>query len=196
MATRDGLLAAAARVFVTRGYHGATIREIVAEAGFTTPALYYHFEGKAQLHLELVRSARERFRKLLEEALAPRDGAVERLRGITAAYLSFGREDSARLRFVCAELFQPREAEVPDLGLEELRRWLELRVEEVLREGIARRELRVDDVAGARRLFMALLSGLLLELARAPEHPVLDERQADQLLGPLLRGIACRKEDA
>ncbi len=193
LATRDVLLAAAARVFVTRGYHGATIREIVGEAGLTSPALYYHFEGKEQLYVELIESARKRFRALVEEAVANHALAVRRLEGITAAYLRFGREDSVRLRFLYGQIFQPREAGTPALGLDQFRGWLQVRIEEVLHEGITKRELVISDVPEARRLFMALLSGLLLEQAREPELPILDESKADAVLQAFLGGVARRK---
>src|SRR5439155_593917 len=49
--TRAELLDAAARVFARRGYHGATLDEIAAEAGFTSGAVYSNFSGKEDLFL-------------------------------------------------------------------------------------------------------------------------------------------------
>jgi AcrR family transcriptional regulator len=49
--TRTELVAAAARVFARRGFHGASIEEIAREAGFTTGAVYWHFSGKDDLFL-------------------------------------------------------------------------------------------------------------------------------------------------
>jgi hypothetical protein len=69
-----------------------------------------------------------------------------------------------------------------------------VRIEEVLREGIAKRELVINDVPEARRLFMALLSGLLLEQAREPELPILDESRAGAVLQAFLGGVARRKQ--
>jgi AcrR family transcriptional regulator len=51
--TRTELLAAAGRVFARRGYHGATLGEIAAEAGYTTGAVYSNFRGKEELFLAL-----------------------------------------------------------------------------------------------------------------------------------------------
>uniref|UniRef100_A0AAU2V5X2 TetR/AcrR family transcriptional regulator n=1 Tax=Streptomyces sp. NBC_00003 TaxID=2903608 RepID=A0AAU2V5X2_9ACTN len=47
--TRRTILAAAAQVFEARGYQAATITEILATAGVTKGALYFHFESKDQL---------------------------------------------------------------------------------------------------------------------------------------------------
>ena len=51
--TRAELLEAAARIFARRGYHGATLEEIAAEAGLTTGAIYSNFAGKEALFLAL-----------------------------------------------------------------------------------------------------------------------------------------------
>jgi AcrR family transcriptional regulator len=47
--TKEQLLAAAARVIAARGYEGARVSEIAAEAGLSTGAIYAHYEGKAEL---------------------------------------------------------------------------------------------------------------------------------------------------
>jgi AcrR family transcriptional regulator len=47
--TRQAILSAAAKVFEERGYQAATISEILAEAGVTKGALYFHFPSKEHL---------------------------------------------------------------------------------------------------------------------------------------------------
>jgi AcrR family transcriptional regulator len=51
---RERILAAARRVFLERGYYGATLEQIAEEAGFTKGAVYSRFEGKADLFLALL----------------------------------------------------------------------------------------------------------------------------------------------
>src|SRR4029079_15191024 len=51
---RERILAAARRVFLARGYYGATLEQIAEEAGFTKGAVYSRFEGKADLFLALL----------------------------------------------------------------------------------------------------------------------------------------------
>lgn len=48
------LLAAARRVFLKRGYHGASVEQIADEAGFSTGVVYSQFGGKADLFLALL----------------------------------------------------------------------------------------------------------------------------------------------
>jgi AcrR family transcriptional regulator len=52
--TRTLLLAAAARVYARRGFNGATLDEVAAEAGFTKGAVYGHFGSKENLLLALM----------------------------------------------------------------------------------------------------------------------------------------------
>ena len=52
--TRRRLLLAAARLFCEEGYHGASIADILAAAGLTKGALYFHFRSKYALAEALV----------------------------------------------------------------------------------------------------------------------------------------------
>jgi AcrR family transcriptional regulator len=52
--TRRALLDAAARVFVERGFAGASVEVIAAEAGFTRGAFYSNFSTKEELFAELL----------------------------------------------------------------------------------------------------------------------------------------------
>jgi AcrR family transcriptional regulator len=52
--TRARLLEAAAEVYARRGFSGATLEEVAAEAGFTKGAVYGHFGSKENLLVALV----------------------------------------------------------------------------------------------------------------------------------------------
>ena len=52
--TRQSLLEAAARVFAERGFHGATLDDVAAAAGFTKGAVYSNFKSKDDLFLALL----------------------------------------------------------------------------------------------------------------------------------------------
>ena len=53
--TRDRLIAAAVEVFVERGFGQANITEIAERAGISGPAVYKHFDGKADLLIQAAR---------------------------------------------------------------------------------------------------------------------------------------------
>jgi AcrR family transcriptional regulator len=78
--TRRRLLAAAARVFRRRGYRGASVEAIAAEAGYTVGALYSNFEGKDDLLLALLEEELGAITKRVVAAAAEADDAIEKLR--------------------------------------------------------------------------------------------------------------------
>lgn len=55
-ARRRQILAAAARVFAQKGFHGATTREIAAAADVAEGTLYNYFESKADVLVQLIDS--------------------------------------------------------------------------------------------------------------------------------------------
>lgn len=52
--TRQRLLDAARVVFYREGYYGATVDQVVAEAGASRPTFYLHFKDKAEMLAELM----------------------------------------------------------------------------------------------------------------------------------------------
>jgi len=81
--TRERLLRAAATVFAERGYDGTRVADIAAAAGVSNGALYAHFDSKAEL---LVQALRTHGRRLLAELFA-----ADPDRSITELLLVIGR---------------------------------------------------------------------------------------------------------
>jgi AcrR family transcriptional regulator len=71
---RSRVLDAARRVFMERGYHGATLEQIAEEAGFSKGVVYSQFESKADLFLALLE-------KRIEERAAENAELVANLAG-------------------------------------------------------------------------------------------------------------------
>lgn len=67
--TRERLLHEGARLFLERGYHGVSMREVAAAVGVTKPALYHHYADKEALFLAI-----------MEEALGSLQGVLARTR--------------------------------------------------------------------------------------------------------------------
>jgi AcrR family transcriptional regulator len=67
--TRNTILDAAAAVFTEKGFAGASLSEILATAGVTKGALYFHFSSKEELAMALVE-------QLWTADLPPTDGEV------------------------------------------------------------------------------------------------------------------------
>jgi AcrR family transcriptional regulator len=72
--SREQLLAAASRVFARSGYHGASMSEIAAEAGFSKGALYWSFASKDELFFALLDELDEQLSALINaSASMPKD---------------------------------------------------------------------------------------------------------------------------
>ena len=78
--TRDRLIAAAARVFARRGFHGASVDEIADEAELTKGAVYSNFASKDELFLGVVETClqppAELYRQLEAQANEQTEGDV------------------------------------------------------------------------------------------------------------------------
>jgi AcrR family transcriptional regulator len=79
-ATRRRLLAAAARCFADRGFHGTTIREIAERARVNVAAGNYHFGSKKELYLEVLRGEFAQAKVALQAGgAAPTPAELDRL---------------------------------------------------------------------------------------------------------------------
>ena len=67
--TRARILASALSLFVRKGYERTTFTDIAARLKMTKGAVYWHFETKEALLVELVREMLEKFQRRLEEFL-------------------------------------------------------------------------------------------------------------------------------
>lgn len=120
-AEREQILRAGFRLFGRRASAGASVQEILREAGLSTRAFYRHFRSKDDLVLTMYRSASERVREELSAALGGAPGPAEALEAWIRQYL--------------AVIFDPRRARHASvLGSAEVRAvpgWSQARQEEV-----------------------------------------------------------------
>lgn len=95
-ATRPGaagrLLDAALSLFARNGFAGTSIRDIAAEAGLTSAALYAHFDSKEHVLAELVRAGHEEHHTRLRRALLEGGTPTEQLRHVVTAHVRFHAE--------------------------------------------------------------------------------------------------------
>ncbi|MDT8444740.1 MAG: TetR/AcrR family transcriptional regulator [Desulfuromonadales bacterium] len=67
--TREKILVEATQVFHRKGFLTTTISDLLDATGMTKGNLYFHFTGKEDIGLEVLRRARETFRLFLNDAL-------------------------------------------------------------------------------------------------------------------------------
>ena len=142
MATLDDIVSAAAKIFRTKGYHAATVRDIADEVGILKGSLYHHFASKEELLYLVVKEPIAQMYRTISEIAAADATAAEKLRRAIPAHLeAFDRHyphlfvylrerESVKRRFREMIGFSPKEYE---------RCW-----QQILREGIENGEFRPD----------------------------------------------------
>src|SRR6516225_11935036 len=77
--TRHRLIAAASRQFAHRAYSMVSLDDILAEAGLTKGAMYFHFPSKQALALAIIDELNEMSRAAVTELLARKMSGLESL---------------------------------------------------------------------------------------------------------------------
>jgi TetR/AcrR family transcriptional regulator, cholesterol catabolism regulator len=147
------IIEAAARVFAERGFHGATTQDIADVLGIRQASLYYYFSSKeAALELVCLKGV-EGFFEAAKAIAARPESARERLSLLINSHLSplLDRADFVKV-------FLNERQHLPTESRRRIGRWsrgLERIFEEVIQDGIARREFRAD--LDARLATLAIL---------------------------------------
>jgi TetR/AcrR family transcriptional regulator, cholesterol catabolism regulator len=87
---RQMMVASAVRVFAQRGFHGASMRQLAAEAGMTQSNFYNYFPSKSHILLAILRDASAAQMTLTQAAIdAAGDDVVERFRAGIEAFVRY-----------------------------------------------------------------------------------------------------------
>lgn len=189
---RERIVSAALRVFGDRGYHGATIADVVRESGLSVGAIYTYFKGKDDLFLATCDLASGRGFGELAARLPAGRTVAERL-AIAIGFYFDSAEGEAATGTGNADFLVQAWAQVEDPAVREMlrrrREQLVMAGTFLVEEGIARGELpRWIDAGAVARAYTALLDGMLL--VRAEQGPAFRradaEREAREVLSLIL----------
>jgi AcrR family transcriptional regulator len=165
--TRDRLIAAAIDLFVEHGFSGTHITDIAARAGISGPAVYKHFDGKADLLIEAARrSLKQVGRQAASRAHTPTD--------VARIWLSPGFAQTRRL-LLELHLAATREEDLLDL----LAQWH-------AEQAGAWQSARGDDVAQIKAFYLLLLGLSQVDvLASLHVSPALLQDHVDRMVNAL-----------
>jgi AcrR family transcriptional regulator len=195
---RDRIIGAAVEVFSEKGYHHATIADVVGRSGLSVGAIYTHFTGKEELFLQSCDLISGQGLDELAIRLAPLTSTAERLRTAIAYYVETIDEFQGAPGPVGLVRAWAEAGEEPGVR-EMLARRRERLVgagQLLLREGIVRGEIPAwVDVDGLARGFMGLLDGLLLQRIEAGDayRPEESMRRATAFLDVLLAAATAER---
>mgnify|MGYP003398744040 CR=1 FL=1 len=192
--TRAELVEAAARVFALKGYDGASIADIIDDAGLSRGSVYTHFPSKAELFIAVVREhGRQDYLDLIgleqTEDLADLSSVVgsvnEFLALVGSSFASRPPTDAPIL--VEAIVASKRDPEVSEL----VTSWI-LEIEDLIAAAIASAQERgaiSPDVNAAALARFATLVDLAARLAGGMDLPAVDDDGWSDLVSGLVTSI-------
>jgi len=163
-ATRQSILRAARDVFVRKGFHAASVDDVVAASGMSVGAIYGHFKGKDELiHACVLEANKAEADTVLAYARA--GGTVrERMERAIDGWWAFTIEAPGAPAFL-AEVWAAasRTPLIREVVARRRERTVTV-ISIILRDGIAKGELSQGlDVDGTARNVAALLDGMVME---------------------------------
>lgn len=160
---RQQILRAAMNCFMAKGYHRATMDDIVAESGLSKGTLYWYFKSKKELFLALVQSVMDEVGQgwfgLLED---PRLTAGEKLRLITTS-LRVEINDMASFFGIMMEAWAltRHDQEVEALVKSMYGPYIDF-LTSLIAAGVRTGEFQVESAQSAAEMIMILYDGLTL----------------------------------
>ena len=198
---RDRIIHAAVTVFSEKGYHRATISDVVQRSGLSVGAIYTHFRNKEELFLHSCDLISGQGLDELAMRLAPLTSSADRLRAAVAYYVETidEFEDApGQVGLVRAWAEAGEEPGVREMLIRRRERLVGA-AQLLIREGMSRGELPSwIDVDALARGFMALLDGLLLQRIEAGDlyRPEESVRYANAVLDVLLASATAERMEA
>ena len=182
----DEILAAAARVFREKGYHGASIRDIADSVGLLKGSLYHYIRSKEDLLARLFDGALEETVGELQRVVEGDGSPRERLRAMVKTYV---RAVTENLDAVGLYLREWRALPAPELArLRSRRRAMRALFEDVIAEGMRKREFASAD-AKISALAILGMCNWLFEWYR-PRGRMRAEQLADELADRAVRSVS------
>lgn len=108
---RRHILTTAAKVFAERGYHGTTVRDVLAEAGVSTGSFYFYFSNKEELFETLYDEMNRTYLNVIQDAVESlSSNLIESIcKAITLALWSFQKNKAlGRIMLIEAVGLNPR----------------------------------------------------------------------------------------
>jgi len=186
--TRQRIIELAAPLFNQRGFSGCSMQDVMEATGLKKGGLYRHFSSKEELAAEAFRYALSQAVKIRTDALDPGQGAMERLRELIAQFV----EKPSPVPGGCPILNTAIDSDDGNPVLRELARdgvkeW-RARIAQIVKEGIARREIRkdVDPRAVGNTIISALEGALMISRLEGSKNALNDVRRSlEEFVGGL-----------
>lgn len=186
------LLESALHHFAEKGYEGTSIREIIESAGVTRPVLYYYFENKEDLFRRLVEMKFSDYVGRLRQVIETFDDTPRRLKAMMQEAFRLAEEEIEVVQIILQVFFSPP-AQGPPLDRNRLGRKRFRVIEEVMRDGVRRKELSGGDPQALALVFVGIMEMHIMAKSNRPEIR-LGPPLADALVEVFLAGARYHEE--
>ena len=188
VATRDRILDAALDVFARKGYHRATVDDIVRASATSKGAVYHHFPNKEAVFLALVDDFAARVATAVAATIAARQGALGKVEGALRAALATFAGNARLARLILLEAvslgatYEAKRAEVHD-------RFAAL-IQDSLDEAVREGAIAPLDTGIATLAWLGAINEVVVQWLRTETSDL--EATVPALTGLLLRSIGAR----
>lgn len=158
--TAKAIREAGVQLIYRHGYEAMSLRQLAGEVGLQSGSLYKYFDNKQSLLFDIVRDHMEDLISRAEDAMAPVEGPLERLKAFVDFHLRYHMTRSAHVFIANMEirsLDEPHRATVV-----EMRRRYEGMLEGALRDGAARGLFTVPEPKVATYAIISMLTGICM----------------------------------
>jgi TetR/AcrR family transcriptional regulator len=187
---RQRLLAAATDLFARKGYAATTVREIVDSARVTKPVLYYYFQNKEGIYLELMRQTFSNVDYLVDFSRGEKGSTREKLLRFCDQAFSLFMQNIEAIRVMYAIYYGPHQG-APFFDFEAYHLKFQEAIRLLVEEGIRKGEFRKED---AEDMTWAILGAVNVVMEVQLGHPEtgLGREGLARVLNLIFRGISQR----
>jgi TetR/AcrR family transcriptional regulator len=186
--SQERILSTALDLFAVKGYDATSVREICEAAGITKPTLYYFYGSKEGVLRALLIGGFERFRHLVDSAMARPGSFRARLKALARAIFESAHRQPSLWRFIHSIVWAPPstapgQSESCTEFYDGVVRVIAAAADEATKRG--------ELVAGGSEVRMIVLMGAITEAATGyviSGEPELTPALADELIDTILDG--------
>ena len=196
--TSEAVLLAARRLFAQRGFEGATVRSITAEAGANLGAVTYHFGSKDALHQAVLDQALTPLRIRLAETASSPGAPLDQIEAVLRALFAHLGEHPDLPRLMLQQLATGDR--LPGIVRQTMQANIGL-IAGLIREGQDQGSIRAGDAqhlalsVGGQPIFLALLRNALHQaVALDQDDPATRQHLVDSVVGFVRAGLAAEPE--
>jgi len=185
---RQRLLAAATDLFARKGYAATTVREIVDSAHVTKPVLYYYFQNKEGIYLELMRQTFSNVDYLVDFPREEKGASREKLLHFCDQAFSLFLENIEAVRIMYAIYYGPHQG-APFFDFDAYHLKFQEAIRALVAEGIRKGEFRKGE---AENTTWAILGAVNVAMEVQLGHPEmgLGREGLARVLNLIFRGIS------